>query len=454
MSTAAAGVSPDARRYVTAMLFSVAVLLAIIPAANIVMDPLGYARAAGWRPAFPNEAEASFAAGGAWPVPDGTREAKILNVAYYRPQSLVFGSSTVWSHIDAGYSPLRGPDGRAAFNFGLAGVSMRELLGAFEHAASLQSARRAVVGLEFYMFAGDKPTSPGYFDLPMAQRDGYRGDLRRYVTQRLFTADYAKASQAALWEPAVKRVASLWGGANRVRLTAPNYGIGVGGGPRYSDGPPHGGAATREAFEQRMLDGDRVLLAGLYPPAGTPFRFVDDSGWSSLEAVRRLVRVARERGIELSLYLSPHHARAYEAIRLMGWWPQYEAWQLALTGIVEDDARSAGRPPVAVWDFGGYSAITMDPLEAFPDGTFGYRRYADAIHFSTEVGYLCLDRVLGVTPSADLPEDFGVPITRQSLTEHQAHVRAAQERYTEAHAADTAALAAMLIATGRMAGPP
>lgn len=453
MSTAAAGPSSDPRRYVTVMLLGVAVLLAIIPATNIVMDPLGYARAAGWRPAFPNEAEASFAAGGAWPVPDGTREAKILNVAYYRPQSLVFGSSTVWSHIDAGYSPLRGPDGRAAFNFGLAGVSMRELLGAFEHAASLQTARRAVIGLEFYMFAGDKPTSPGYFDLPMAQRDGYRDDLRRYVTQRLFTADYAKASQAALWEPAVKRVASLWGGASRVRLTAPNYGIGVGGGPRYSDGPPHGGAATREAFEQRMLDGDRVLIAGLYPPAGMPFRFVDDAGWSSLDAVRRLIQVARERGIELTLYLSPHHARAYEAIRLMGWWPQYEAWQQALTTIVEDNAGSAVRP-IAVWDFGGYNTITTDSVQAFPDGTYGYSRYADAIHFTTDVGYLCLDRVLGEKTAADLPEDFGVRLTRQSLAEHQANVRARQARYVDAHPADSAALAAMLIATGRMAGPP
>lgn len=440
----------EGRRYLVSMLVSAAFLLAVIPVTNFVMDPLGYARVAGWRPAFPNEAEQSFAAGGAWPVPDGTREAKILNLAYYRPQFVVFGSSTVWSHIDTGYAPMRGADGRPAYNFGLAGVSMRELAGAFEHAAHLQAPRRVLIGLEFYMFAGDKPTSPGFFDLPMAQHEAYRDELRRYVTQKLFTADYAKASQAALWEPLVKRVAGLWGGAARVRLTAPNYGIGVGGGPRYSDGVPQGGAPSRPAFEQRMSDGDRVLIAGLYPAPGRPFRFVDDEGWSSLEAFRRLLAVAREHGIDVALYLSPHHARAYEAIRLMGWWPQYERWQQALVDLIDEEARTSGRPPVPLWDFGGYSSITTDPVQAFPDGTYGYRWYADAIHFSTEVGYMCLDRVLGVTPAPGLPDDFGVRLTRESLAVHQSGVREAQVRYVSSHADDAAALAGVLSASGRM----
>lgn len=441
----------QSRRYVVAMLVTVAALLAAIPAINILMDPLGYARVAGWRPAFPSESEVSFSAGGAWPVPDGTREAKVLNVAYYRPQSVVFGSSTVWSHIDTGYTPLRGPDGRPAYNFGLAGASMRELLGAFEHVANLGSAQRVVIGLEFYMFAGDKPTSPGYFDLPMAHRESYRADLNRFVTQRLFSADYSYASQAMLWEPAVKQVARLWGGADRIRLTPPNYGIGVGGGPRPPLTPPLGGERTIADFHRLMLDGDRVLIAGLYPAAGRPFRFVDDDGWSSLDAFRRLIAVAREHDIELYLYLSPHHARAYEAIRLMGWWPLYESWQREMTAIIEGEAARSGRSRVALWDFGGYSAITSDGAQVFGDRTAGYRWYADAIHFSTDVGYLALDRILGSSDAEETPADFGAVLTAATIDAHQARVRDARERYAAAHGDEIAAIANMLASVGRLA---
>ena len=145
------------------------------------------------------------------------------------------------------------------------------------------------------------------------------------------------------------------------------------------------------------------------------------------------------------------------AIRLMGWWPQYERWQQALVDLIDEEARTSGRPPVPLWDFGGYSSITTDPVQAFPDGTYGYRWYADAIHFSTEVGYMCLDRVLGVTPAPGLPDDFGVRLTRESLAVHQSGVREAQVRYVSSHADDAAALAGVPAdapPTTSITGPP
>src|SRR6185436_18052450 len=115
----------QARRYLMAMMLAVAALLAAIPTMNVVMDPLGYARVAGWRPSRPTDEELARAARGTWPVPDGTREAKVLNVAYYAPHVVVFGSSTVFGYLDVEYPPLRDTDGRPAFNFGLGGASMR-----------------------------------------------------------------------------------------------------------------------------------------------------------------------------------------------------------------------------------------------------------------------------------------------------------------------------------------
>lgn len=455
--TTAAGI-PEARRYLLNVLAMIVVLLISVPAMNIAVDPLGYARLAGWRPANPNEAELSFAAGGAWPVPDGTRAAKMLNVAYYQPQSVVFGSSTVWSFIDAGYAPLRDADGRPAFNFGLAGVSLREMEAAFAHAVALKPPKRAVLGLEFYMFSADKATSPGFFDLPLAQRGDYRRELTQFVSRRLFTADYAYETQAVLWQPLVKRAESVVGRPAWLRRPAPNYGIGVGAGHRPAE-PPMAAATTtprqtRDDFLKMMLDGDRIILAGLYPAPGQPFRFEDDARWSSFDALSRMVAIAREHRIELRLYFSPHHARSYEAIRLMGWWPQYEAWQRSVAGILEDDARvhpGEGRFPL--WDFGGYTSVTTDPVVDAPPPAAGYRWYSDAIHFRAPVGYMLLDRMFQPEDAPPLPDDFGVLVTGDTVDHHLAQVALSQQRYAAGNAADVAAIAEMLTSVGRLAAP-
>lgn len=445
----------DARRYVAAMTGLVVFLLCSIPLMNVAVDPLGYARLAGWRPTNPTESELSFAAGGAWPAPSGTREAKMLNVAYYQPQSVIFGSSTVWSHVDAGYAPLRGSDGRPAYNFGLAGVSMRELLAAFEHAIALKPPQRILVGLEFYMFSADKATSPGFFDLPMAQRGAYRRELVRFVSRRLSTADSTYETQATLWEPVTKRIGSMWSDGASIRRPAPNFGIGVGAGPRPVDAEETiaaspDGRRTRAEFLQLMLDVDRVIIAGLYPAPGAPFRFVDDEGWSSLDAVRRMASIARKYDIDLRFYMSPHHARAYEAIRLMGWWPQFMAWQRGLAAILEDDARAyPGERRIPLWDFGGYTSVTADPVVDESPAHAGYRKYADAIHFLTPVAYVLMDRLFPTASAQAVPPDVGVLVTADSVDEHLARMTREHQRYAAANPDVVAGIAGMLGSLGR-----
>lgn len=441
------------QHYVLTVLATTVMLLTSIPAVNIAVDPYGHARLAGWRPANPNDAEASFAAGGAWPAPSGTREAKMLNVAYYQPQSVVFGSSTVWSHVDTGYAPLRAADGRPAFNFGLAGVSLREMEAAFEHVVALKPPKRIVLGFEFYMFSADKATSPGFFDLPMAQRHAYQSELTRFISGKLFTAESTFEAQAKLWAPVTSGLRALAGGQGLFRQPGPNFGIGVGTGRRpvepvsASPGP----GRTRDEFLSLMLDGDRVIIAGLYPPPGQPFRFIDDAGWSSLEAVRRMATLAREHRIDLQIYLSPHHARAYEAIRLMGWWPQFEAWQRGLAAILADDAKAHGTEAAfPLWDFGGYTSVTMDPVVT-SSGSAGYAGFLDAIHFQTSVGYMVLDRLFPTADAQPLPDDFGVRVTAATVDLHLARTRQAQQRYAAANQSEAVAISGMLGSLGRLA---
>jgi hypothetical protein len=426
-----------ARRYMVTMGFTVALVLAGIPAINLGVDPLGYARVAGWRPAFPNEQEASLAAGGAWPAPGGQREAKILNVNYYRPQSALFGSSTVWSYVDSGYAPLRAADGRAAYNFAMPGVSMREMVAAFEHLVALHPPARVVVGLEFFMFSADKAPAPGYFDLPLAQRPTYRRDLNRFVAQRLFTADYTYAAQQQLWfKP------------------APNFGIGVGAGAREAPAepvaPPPSARLSRTGWLEKMIEADRLIIAGVYPGAGQPFRFVDDEGWSSLAAMRRMIELARAYDIDLRFYLSPNHARSFEAIKYMGWWPQFETWQRELVSMVEADrVAHPAQSEIPLWDFGGYTSLTTDPVADAPPYSAGYRWYWDGFHFKREVGYMVLDRMFA-TGAAALPSDFGVRLTADTIGDHLTGMSRAQQQYESTHGDEVDGIITMLKGIGRL----
>lgn len=431
--------SQRARRYVIAMCVVVVVLLASVPALNIAMDPLGYAKAAGWRPARPSEVQLAFAASGAWPVPDGTREAKVLNVRYYAPESVYFGSSTVWSYIDAGYAPLRTADGRKAFNFGLAGATVRELVTAFEHVVALKPPRRVVMGMEFYMFSADKPSAPGFEDLPFAHRTGYQWDLARFVSRRLLSADYTYQSLALLWKPLSDRLTAWL--APAVQAAATEQGL--------AKAP-----MSRAEFQQLMLDNDKIIVTALYPDNGRTFRFVDDAGWSSLEAIRRMVAIARANRIDLRLYISPNHARSYETIRLLGWWPQFEAWQRGLVEILADDAKAhPGEPAVPLWDFCCYNTITTDVVDQVPGDAAGFKYFADSIHFKTVVGFMLMDRIFRTEASKALPADLGVLLTADNLAGHQAHIRSQQATYTATHPDDVGAVTQALRSLGRDPGP-
>lgn len=417
------------------MAILVLLLLGALAAMNVTMDPLGYARVAGWRPAHPDAVQSAFQSSGAWPVPHGTRDAKILNVGLYAPTTVYFGSSTVWSYVDAGYKPILW-DERKAYNFGLAGANARELAEAFAHVVALKPPRRVIVGLEFYMFSADKPMAPGYEDLPFAHHPSYRFDFWRFVGQHVFSAEYTSASANQLWQ-SITKTASAW------------LSPAVSAAGRDTDAAPR----TRAEFGAMMLSIDKIQIVSLYP-ADRPFRTIDDTGRSTLDAVRRMVELAREHDIDLRIYLSPNHARAFETIRMLGWWPQFEAWQRELASIVADDARThPGTRPVALWDFCCYNGITTDGIAELADGA-GFEHFADTIHFKTPVGYMLMDRMFGTDAAATLPDDFGVRLSADTMDAHLASIRKAQRTYIATHPADVQAIAEALRAVGRLKEQP
>jgi hypothetical protein len=162
----------------------------------------------------------------------------------------------------------------------------------------------------------------------------------------------------------------------------------------------------------------------------------------ALDRLRELTALCRASGIRLVLYVHPYHAHMLESYRIAGLWPLFEEWKRAVAGIVDEESRShPGGPPVALWDFSGYSEISGEAVPAASERGRPMRWYWEAGHYKREVGELMLARILG-QPAQErhVPPGFGVRLDKENVERHLAAIRAAREIYAQARGAEIEAL--------------
>ncbi|NET54597.1 MAG: hypothetical protein F6K09_40225, partial [Merismopedia sp. SIO2A8] len=119
-----------------------------------------------------------------------------------------------------------------------------------------------------------------------------------------------------------------------------------------------------------------------------------------LRELQTVVELAQTHDIELKLFISPTHATLMESLWMKGLSPQYEDWKRAVVAIAP------------VWDFSGYNSITTEPLSKRMEN------YVDTSHYSSAVGDLILSQILDGDSSSELPDDFGVWLTPNTLESH------------------------------------
>ena len=386
---------------------AIAALISSSLALNIYHDPSGVLAALSLKSVRRSSYDLLLASSGVYPMPSGDREGKTFNAIWFRPQVIVLGSSNVWSYVNPSLPTLRQPDGRAAYNFGVPGVTMFEINAAFRHVLALGNLRRAVVGLEFFMFAGNR-TIPGAIDtMPLAFQPQYRDKLWGYVSRYLL-------SMATLQKSVPAALRGLVPAAFATEAAPPQ-------------------ALNDERLRGLIYEADRQQTIGLYR-SDRPFVFMDEEGRSTLDALRSMITLAQREGIRLDLYLTPHHARAYELIRAIGLWPKYRAWLRELAAIADETG-------ACIVDFGSYSELTTDTGAATgPSAVF--RIHGDSIHMSTELATRVIDSLGAGSCSARL--EGGALLSGRTIEGYLELVEDRREQFAKAnHAfvADVAALA-------------
>ena len=164
-----------------------------------------------------------------------------------------------------------------------------------------------------------------------------------------------------------------------------------------------------------------------------------------------MVSLAREHDINLYFYLSPNHARSYEQIRMMGWWPIFEAWERELTAVLDEDAKAhPDKMRIPLWDFGGYNSVTTAGVVDVPPEPAGFRFHADSHHFKTDVSVMFLDRMFPTTAAGKIPPDFGVLLTGSNIDAHLAETNRGHEAYASANKDEVAAMSRVIESLGRL----
>ncbi len=347
------------------------------------------------------------------------RMAKAWAVYEQQPQSISIGSSRIEYGIDPNHPAWAG---EAVYNLGVSSANMYEALRYFQHAQAIQPLDKVVLGLDLYMFnALVKPQNDFSEPRLCANPDGSINENHSALEKlsTLFSIDALEASMGTLktQDPnEVSRTLYLSNGQ-------------VDGAHRQMTILKDNGGC-HNAFEQVVRYYMKNGLGG-----SRDFSFSDNTGYSPFDDFETLLETAHRNNVNLKIIISPFHAYYTEVINHLGLWPLFEEWKRRLVNINETVGEKFGRPPFEIWDFGGYNSITTEtvPSENHPKEVM--RWYLEPSHYSSNTGDLILDRIFEYDAAGrNLPADFGVVLTPESIEEALAFIRNAAANYRASHA--------------------
>jgi hypothetical protein len=297
---------------------------------------------------------------------------KAAGVIHHRPDAVLMGSSRADLGLDPQHPALS--SARQAYNLGLVGPNMHEVRRYLDHAIANQPDLNTVVlGIDFFMF------------------NDYKQDESDFVASRLGRHHLSIPDLLNV----TLSVDALTSSYKTVRASVKSdaYYLYRDDGMRYiHQNKPKGSAEER--FKESMQ--------GYLNADGYYKRYAHSD--EQLRHLNAVVDLCRDRGIDLKIFMSPSHATQWETLHDAGLWEQFEDWKRDVVRLTP------------VWDFSGYNTVTTEPISDH------MHHYWDSSHYRKETGDLVLDRLLG-DPDTNVPPDFGVWVTPDTIDAHLAQNR-------------------------------
>lgn len=193
-------------------------------------------------------------------------------------------------------------------------------------------------------------------------------------------------------------------------------------------------------YRRQFIANERAYLLEKYLPyPACVFSFEITPGFSSLQELRSMMRLAQQQQIDLRFFISPAHARQWETLAQAGLWSQWEEWKRQLVKINQETAMQFHRAEFPLWDFSGYDAYST---EAVPDATDRQRLmrwYSDSAHYTPALGQWVIQRMFSSQANV---ASWGMAINTENINAHLAQIQLARAQYRAAHPQDVAEIAA------------
>jgi hypothetical protein len=390
----------------------VVALLGGIGAFNLIIDPYGLygiARLKGLNDRKPE-------------IKKHIRMHKAAAVMKVEPQSIAVGNSRVEYGIDPNHPAWKF---KPAYNLGLVSANAYEMLRYLQHAQAAQPLKQVLVGLDIDSFNALQSNEADFDEARLAMTASGESNFARGADffKSLFSFDALVASYETITMPPLSDKA--------VYLYREN-------GQREVDYSEHN-IQVRGGHHQAFLKSEQYFAEeGYLAGAKGKFGFVNPSTKvSSFDWFRSILRFAYGNGIELRLFISPSHARQWEVADAMGLWDEFEQWKVKLVEVVEEEARSAGKPPVPLWDFSGYNRYTAEEVPPLGDTASKMQWYIESSHYNHRLGGLVLAKVYEESPRDEAAlQGFGVLLTSSNVQAHLEQIRKDRELYRTLHPKD------------------
>jgi len=331
------------------------------------------------------------------------RLAKAWAVYKQKPDGIILGTSRSEFGLDPNHP---GWNVKSVYNLGLSGANMYEVLRYFQHAHTIKPQKQVILGVDFFMF-NIFASNHGDFDESNLAMSPKFSSANKFFN--LISIDTIWSSIKTLLKQTEVKFSYLSNG----KIHSTNYIITV---------SQQGG--HRQLF---LLIEEEHMNNTWFNKPQKQYSFVHPkTGESTLKYFSCFLEIAYRDNVDLRIFISPSHARLWEALYSVGLWPQFEQWKRQMVRINAEQAKKYGKTPFPLWDFSGYNSFTTEEVPPLGDTNTEMKWYWEASHYKKTLGDLVLDRIFGERLIAN---DFGKLLESKNIEQQLAKIRTEQQDY-------------------------
>jgi len=238
------------------------------------------------------------------------RISKAWAIQHEKPEAINLGTSRAEYGIDPDHPGWRS---KHVYNLALSGANIYECMRYFQHAHCVKPLKKVILALDFFMFNAYRKNQPDFDEnLLAATSDGLPTQFSNInAISVYFSIDSLIDSFHTICNQNEEDGTIFLPNGQR-EWTHNTRNIRKKGG-------------HRKAF----LSNEKSYMTDTWLPA--PFRqynFIDpETKSSTFEYYTAILKTAYRNHIDLRIFVSPSHARQWEALRAVGLWPLFEEWK-------------------------------------------------------------------------------------------------------------------------------